>query len=89
VISTYINNIPKSLKVLVLVKNKLTGPIPSEIGNFMNLIVLQVDNNLLSGYIPDMLGNLRNLSILTLSRNKLSGEYHNQLVSWISLLSLI
>ncbi|TKW01317.1 hypothetical protein SEVIR_8G171900v4 [Setaria viridis] len=74
VISAYITNISKSLKVLVLIENKLTGPIPSEIGNFMNLTVLQVDNNLLSGYIPDMLGNLRNLSILTLSCNKLSGE---------------
>ncbi|RLM57833.1 putative LRR receptor-like serine/threonine-protein kinase [Panicum miliaceum] len=73
-ISTYITNLSKSLKVLVLIENELTGAVPSEIGYFMNLTVLQVDNNLLSGYVPDMLGNLQNLSILTLSRNKLSGE---------------
>ncbi|PUZ45448.1 hypothetical protein GQ55_8G224100 [Panicum hallii var. hallii] len=73
-ISTYITNLSKSLKVLVLIENELTGAVPSEIGYFMNLTVLQVDNNLLSVYVPDMLGNLQNLSILTLSRNKLSGE---------------
>jgi serine/threonine protein kinase len=73
-ISTYITNISKSLKVLVLIGNELTGAIPSELGYFTDLTVLQIDNNLLSGNIPDIFGNLRNLSILTLSHNKLSGE---------------
>ena len=73
-ISTYITNIPKSLEIKVLKHNQFTGSIPSEIGKFTNLTVIQLDNNFLSGKIPDTLGNLQNLSILTISKNQHSGE---------------
>ncbi|CAD6252650.1 unnamed protein product [Miscanthus lutarioriparius] len=74
IISTYITNIPKSLEIMVLKENQFTGSIPSEIGKFTNLTVIQLDSNFLSGEIPDTLGNLQNMSILTISKNQLSGE---------------
>ena len=74
IISTYITNIPKSLEIMVLKENQFTGSIPSEIGKFTNLTVIQLDNNFLSGKIPDTLGNLQNLFILTISKNQHSGE---------------
>lgn len=41
--------------------NKISGIIPSEIGNLTNLISLGLNDNLLSGSIPASLGNLRYL----------------------------
>ncbi|KAL6908212.1 hypothetical protein ACP4OV_002382 [Aristida adscensionis] len=73
-VPSFITNISKTLKVLVLIENNLSGTIPADIGNFINLTVLQMDRNLLSGCIPDTIGNLRNLSILSLSQNNLSGN---------------
>ncbi|EES10213.1 receptor kinase-like protein Xa21 [Sorghum bicolor] len=73
-ISTYITNIPKSLEIMVLKHNQFSGSIPSEIGKFTNLTVIQLDNNFLSGEIPDTLGNLQNMSILTISKNQFSRE---------------
>lgn len=79
IIPLSITNLSKSLNVLILIHNKLTGSIPSEIDNLTGLNVLQMDRNLLSGQIPDTLVNLKNLSILSLSNNKLSGEIPQQL----------
>ncbi|KAF2911737.1 hypothetical protein DAI22_11g203030 [Oryza sativa Japonica Group] len=74
IIPLSITNLSKSLNVLILIQNKLTGSIPSEIEKLTGLNVLQMDRNFLSGQIPDTLVNLKNLSILSLSGNKLSGE---------------
>ncbi|TVU07425.1 hypothetical protein EJB05_47480, partial [Eragrostis curvula] len=54
--------------------NNISGNIPAEIGNLVNLTLLEMDQNRLSGVIPSSFGNLRNLSVLRLSRNRLSGE---------------
>uniref|UniRef100_A0A8I7B8Q5 Receptor kinase-like protein Xa21 n=1 Tax=Hordeum vulgare subsp. vulgare TaxID=112509 RepID=A0A8I7B8Q5_HORVV len=69
-----IAGLSKSLKVLLLRANKITGTIPQEIERLTNIERLYIDNNLLSGSIPESLGNLQNLGGLGLSRNKLSGQ---------------
>ena len=51
----------------------MSGPIPSELGNFDNLQALGLHDNQLSGPIPSELGNLANLKLLTLWGNQLSG----------------
>ena len=54
---------------------ELTGEIPLEIGNLINLTVLSiVDNPSLTGSIPMEIGNLVNLTYLNLSNNGLTGE---------------
>ncbi len=53
--------------------NRLSGPIPSELGNLTGLTGLDFQNNGLSGPIPPELGNLTSLTILWLSGNDLSG----------------
>jgi Leucine-rich repeat (LRR) protein len=59
---------------LTLNSNRLTGSIPSEIGNLTNLTYLYLSSNQLSGSIPPEIGNLTNLKYLYLSYNQLSGS---------------
>ncbi len=59
---------------LVLSSNSLTGSLPPEIGNLINLRELILSYNDLSGSIPPEIGNLSNLKALHLHENNLSGS---------------
>ena len=54
-------------------KSRLSGPIPTEIGNLINLERLYLDDNRLTAIPPEM-GNLSNLRNLRLQRNLLTGS---------------
>ena len=58
---------------LRLVENQLTGPIPPELGNLEDLVVLELADNQLTGPIPPELGNLEDLVSLYLEVNQLTG----------------
>ena len=64
---------------LQLGDNRLTGTIPSSLGNLTNLRLLWLAYNQLSGSIPSSLGNLTNLQVLDLSNNRLTGTIPSQL----------
>ena len=53
--------------------------IPSEFGNLINLIELDISRNNLAGSIPSELGNLSNLRLLRLSGNNLGGSIPSEL----------
>ena len=59
---------------LSLQDNQLSGPIPPEIGNLVNLTHLYLHDNQLSGSIPPEIGNLVSLIHLYLHNNQLSGS---------------
>ena len=59
---------------LTLGGNQLSGEIPPELGNLVNLLLVELYDNQLSGEIPPELGNLASLQVLTLFDNQLSGE---------------
>ena len=59
--------------------NRLSGRIPSELGNLSNLERLGLNANQLSGSIPPELGNLFNLEWLFLYGNQLSGSIPSEL----------
>ncbi|MDE2860864.1 MAG: leucine-rich repeat domain-containing protein [Chloroflexota bacterium] len=59
---------------LSLTKNELSGEIPPEVGNLVNLKELRLGENPIVGEIPPELGNLHNLQTLSLHWNQLSGE---------------
>lgn len=63
----------ENLKVLDLGKNQITGPIPPEIGNMMNLVKINLQSNELTGTIPSEFSKLKKLQELRLDRNKLQG----------------
>ena len=52
---------------------QLTGSIPTEIGYFTNLVILNLSSNELSGLLPNEIGYLTNLNYLYLDGNNLSG----------------
>ncbi|XP_037445867.1 receptor-like protein 2 [Triticum dicoccoides] len=60
-------------KVLDLSNNKLTGEIPSEIGQLKSLLSLNLSFNALTGQIPISVCNLTNLQVLDFSSNNLIG----------------
>jgi len=69
-----IASLSKRLEVFLLRENKISGTIPQDIEQLINLQILYMGNNLLTGGIPESIGNLQNLFVLSLSQNKLSGQ---------------
>ncbi|XP_019443853.1 PREDICTED: probable LRR receptor-like serine/threonine-protein kinase At1g53440 [Lupinus angustifolius] len=77
-------SIPKSLGRLPLVTlellgNRLSGPIPSEIGDITSLQFLILEDNQLGGPLPPSLGNLTELLLLLLSGNNFTGTMPEEL----------
>lgn len=62
----------KSITVLNLSNNDLTGSIPAEIHDLTNLVELNLSNNRMTG-IPAEVGQLRNLKILNYANNNITG----------------
>lgn len=69
-----IANLSTSMQFLSIFINVVSGQIPQEIGNLVNLNTLYMHLNNLTGTIPDSLGKLNKLSNLHLYGNKLSGQ---------------
>ncbi|XP_072990494.1 uncharacterized protein [Typha latifolia] len=62
------------LRILDLPGNRLSGPIPKEVGRLSRLTVLNLADNLISGEIPRSLPSLTSLKHLDLSNNRISGR---------------
>ncbi|KAL3734426.1 hypothetical protein ACJRO7_023733 [Eucalyptus globulus] len=89
VLPTCISNLSITLMGFDVGENQISGKIPKEIGNFINLEVLSMNLNKLSGVIPSNLGNLRNLSKLYLSDNNLGGTIPSSLGNLSKLIDLL
>ncbi|KAK8527046.1 hypothetical protein V6N12_054274 [Hibiscus sabdariffa] len=63
----------RSLSVLDLRNNNISGTIPSSIGEYGNLTQLDLSFNNITGQIPESLFNLSSLTYLFLGNNKLNG----------------
>ncbi|KAL6320129.1 hypothetical protein AAG906_004638 [Vitis piasezkii] len=67
------------VKSLDLSSNKLTGEIPKEVTNLLELVSLNFSRNNLIGSIPTTIGQLKSLEVLDLSQNQLIGEIPSSL----------
>ncbi|GKV30611.1 hypothetical protein SLEP1_g39405 [Rubroshorea leprosula] len=70
----YENGNLKTLKIIDLSSNKLTGKIPVEVSVLSGLVQLNLSRNQLTGWIPSKIGQMRQLESLDLSQNQLSGH---------------
>ncbi|CAA2982388.1 LRR receptor-like serine threonine- kinase EFR [Olea europaea subsp. europaea] len=77
------------LQILALQNNKLTGTIPSELGNSTTLELLYLGFNNLEGFITQELGNLYGLEVLNLQGNSLRGSIPNSLFNISRLRKLV
>ncbi|KAK9223980.1 hypothetical protein WN944_012429 [Citrus x changshan-huyou] len=68
------------LKYISVFANRLSGNIPSHLGNITSLTYLDLEENQFSGTIPQELGNFVNLETLRLSSNRLIGNLPMELV---------
>lgn len=68
--------------------NNLTGTLPNELGDLVNLESLNLFRNNISGNIPSSIGKLNNLKHLNISFNSLEGELPNSIGNLSSLVSL-
>ncbi|KAG5564759.1 hypothetical protein RHGRI_000834 [Rhododendron griersonianum] len=59
--------------------NRLTGPVPPEIGNLSHIKVLNFSHNNFTGTIPATFSNLNSIESLDLSYNHLNGKIPSQL----------
>ncbi|KAL6320090.1 hypothetical protein AAG906_004599 [Vitis piasezkii] len=59
--------------------NKLTGEIPKEVTDLLELVSLNFSRNNLTGLIPTTIGQLKSLDVLDLSQNQLIGEIPSSL----------
>ena len=75
--------------VLNLAYNRLSGTIPSELGQLSKLVNLYLYNNRLTGTIPKELGNLTNLMTLYISNNQLTGAIPKELGNLTEVRTLI
>lgn len=64
----------RSLKLLDVAGNWITGRIPLNFGNLESLIGLDMSRNKLYGQIPVVFGKLKHLKYLSLAGNNLTGE---------------
>ena len=80
-----VNSIPSgigllsTLEVFSAIDFGITGSIPFEFGQLIQLINLDLQNNAITGSIPSQLGKLTKLSRLLLKNNQLTGSIPSQL----------
>ena len=75
-------------QILNLANSGLTGSIPPQVGNLINLTYLDLRINQLSGPIPSELWNLVNLTYLNLGINQLTGTISPEISNMIGLTGL-
>ncbi|XP_048129591.1 probable leucine-rich repeat receptor-like serine/threonine-protein kinase At3g14840 [Rhodamnia argentea] len=76
------------LSNISLYGNRLTGPIPKQLGNISTLSRLVVETNQLNGTLPPDLGNLSQLLVLHLTSNNFSGELPHTFANLMALQEL-
>ncbi|XP_065637672.1 probable LRR receptor-like serine/threonine-protein kinase At3g47570 [Quercus suber] len=83
-----IANFSTTLIYLLLNNNKISGNIPTGIGDLTDLEELDIGNNKLSGHIPFEIGKLRKLRHLDLSANSIFGNIPSSLGNLTILIAL-
>ncbi|KAK9054301.1 hypothetical protein SSX86_025379 [Deinandra increscens subsp. villosa] len=79
VIPDFIGNLSKTLRMLYMGSNQISGSIPPSIGQLKGLALLNLSFNSISGEIPSEIGQLEVLEELVLRKNRLTSNIPNSL----------
>ncbi|KAI3522231.1 hypothetical protein L1887_11715 [Cichorium endivia] len=79
VIPDSLGNLSKQLRILYMGSNRISGSIPSSIGQLKGLALLNLSYNSISGRIPPEIGQLENLEELVLGKNGFTSYIPNSL----------
>ncbi|KAH1108502.1 hypothetical protein J1N35_012270 [Gossypium stocksii] len=82
---TYKGNILDYMSGIDLSCNRLTGEIPTKIGNLSEIRSINLSHNNLTGHIPSMFSKLKQIESLDLSHNNLIGRIPTQLTELYTL----
>ncbi|KEH43257.1 LRR receptor-like kinase [Medicago truncatula] len=82
-----IGNLSTHLAQFAMADNQISGEIPTELGNLVNLIFLSIENNLLTDVIPESFSKFQKMQEMYLKINKLSGEIPATILGNLSQLS--
>ncbi|PIN21756.1 Serine/threonine protein kinase [Handroanthus impetiginosus] len=74
-----LENSRNKLLILDVSQNKLSGEIPSAVGDFGSLQLLNMSRNSFFSSIPAKVGQMKSLSILDLSENRLNGSIPSEI----------
>ncbi|XP_015694001.1 receptor kinase-like protein Xa21 [Oryza brachyantha] len=85
---TSIAKLSTSLQILYLGDSRISGGIPSDIGNLVGLRSLYLSNTDISGVIPESIGKLENLTAVYLNNNSLSGHVPSSIGNLTKLMKL-
>ncbi|KAL5577929.1 hypothetical protein UlMin_019628 [Ulmus minor] len=77
--------VPSKLSQLNLSNNRLSGSLPTSIGNFSSLQIVLFGGNRFTGEIPSEIGQMKSVLKLDISRNKLSGTIPPSIGNCLSL----
>jgi len=66
-----IPNLSKTIQILTVRFSGISGSLPSDIGNLVNLRIFSAVNTSISGHIPERIGKLGNLGWLNLLQHSL------------------
>ena len=69
------------LRFLSVASNRLSGPVPPEIGHLKKLSLLNLSANALTAGVPGELSHCESLTVLDLSRNQLTGEIPTEITN--------
>ncbi|KAJ0017316.1 hypothetical protein Pint_10192 [Pistacia integerrima] len=69
--------------------NQLSGPVPEEFGNLVNLTNLELSSNYFSGRLPIKLAKLKNMKKFRISDNSFTGTVPEFIGGWTNLEMLI
>ncbi|WCJ36411.1 Leucine-rich receptor-like protein kinase family protein [Euphorbia peplus] len=81
-------NLSSTLEEFTANNCNITGSIPRDIGNLINLIALSWENNHLTGTIPSKIATLQNIQGLFLQGNNLEGSIGNDICNMPNLAEL-
>ncbi|KAG9064985.1 hypothetical protein KI688_002304 [Linnemannia hyalina] len=69
--------------------NGLTGPVPEELSELLNLLILDLSNNDLTGTIPESYSKLSHLRRLDLSSNQITGDFPVAVTKMVNIQELV